>query len=282
MKTIKIKILLVLMLTTQYINSTVVIWDIGETILKTNNTSAAFNHFGVFNTMSYMFSFFNKNGISMNNFKTHMKDFFLDTLSLIPSPCKSTKSKSNAKGVTGKPLPALQRDYLLGEINSKQVLNSVTKWVKKNKKHFTSKKQREIFVKMVELYFDPVINIKNQKYTHCLDLLKKAYEAKDANGKRKNTCIILSNWPKDSLDGLRSNFKEIFEYSDMQLFSCNEKLLKPAPDFFELCLFFKQNKNDVCVFIDDQEDNRQSAQELGIIAVHPDNAEKTLKQYSVI
>lgn len=51
---------------------------------------------------------------------------------------------------------------------------------------------------------------------------------------------------------------------------------------FKKCLANKINKNEKVIFIDDQEENIKKAEKFGIISVHPDDAEKTLKQYSII
>lgn len=273
------KIFISLLLSGQFMNSNVIIWDIGETLLKTNPFRAYFST-GPINNISYMFSFFKTNKIDINGYKNHIKDFFIDTLTLIPSPCKPTNL--DALGINGKVLPAIQRDYLLGNLSSKQSLEIINKWIYENKNHFKDEKQKYLFIKLSELYFDPIVNIANQQYTPSIELLKKCYEAKDENGKRKNVCLILSNWPKDSLFGLHNNFKEIFQYTDFQIFSCNEKLLKPSEGLFRKCLNFKKPNHQNVIFIDDQLENLKMGKKFGMICTHPKDAEAILKKYLII
>lgn len=277
---IKLKFLFLLtFICLNIIKPDVIIWDIGDTLLTTDVISSA-KQLGPLNTISYMFDFFIENGISFKKLKLHMQDLFLDTLALIP--CHLNNYDYGAKTIKEKPLPALLRENLLGTLSGQEALDIANIWIENNKDYFKNEKQRKIFERTLKMYFDPEIFIKNQKYTQHIDLLKKCYEAKDRNGKRKNICIILSNWSTSNLEPLKNNFKKIFEYSDQQIFSCQEQLLKPSPILFKKCLNFKNEKHKRCIYIDDQQENITNAKKYGIISIHPDIAQQILKRYSII
>lgn len=275
----KLITLLVLLNTMNTTKSTIVIWDIGGTLLTTSFRSS-FPQMGMLNTSAYVLDFLFKNKLNYKKIEPHMKDLFLDTLALIP--CKLNNPDNGALTITGKPIPALLRENLLGTLPGKQALEIIDVWIKANKSHFKSKKQKIVFEKASLICFDPETHMKTLKYLKHIELFKECYLAIDANGKKKNTCIILSNWSADKLDLLKKNFKEIFQYSDAQVFSCQEKLLKPADKLFKKCLVHKKNKHEKVIFIDDQEENRKAAENYGIIAVHPNDAQKTLKLHSII
>ena len=276
---IKLALLLFISICITQTKSNVIIWDIGDTLLTTS-VGASFVQMGMLNTTAYTLNFLFNNWLSFKKLKPHMQDLFLDTLVLIP--CNLNNSDNGALTINGKPLPPLLRENLLGTLSGKEVLEIAFTWTKTNKKYFKNSYQRTIFERTLKVCFDPETFIKTQKYTKHIDLLKQCYEAKYKNGKRKNTCVILSNWAIDKLDLIKKTFKEIFQYSDAQIFSCNEKLLKPSPLLFNKCLKFKQTKNEKVIFIDDQKENRKTAEKYGIITVHPDDAHTILKKHSII
>ncbi|MDR3646475.1 MAG: hypothetical protein P4L22_02960 [Candidatus Babeliales bacterium] len=275
----KLTLLLFASICAMQINANVVIWDVGDTLL-TSSAGSSFNQMGMFNTSAYVLDFLVSNKLSFKKLKPHMRDLFLDTLALIPCPLNNPDN--GALSVAGKPLPALLRENLLGTLSGKEVLQISNAWTEANKSYFKNSRQRTIFERTLRICFDPETSLKTLTKTKHFGLLKQCYQATGVNGKRKNTCVILSNWSSDKLGNLKNNFKDVFEYSDGQVFSCEEKLLKPATKLFEKCLKFKKNKNEKVILIDDQEENRKAAEKFGIIAVHPDYALKTLKEHSII
>lgn len=79
---------------------------------------------------------------------------------------------------------------------------------------------------------------------------------------------ILSNIDKETIDGLESSYKDLFNYFDGIVTSCYSQQLKPDVAIFEY-LFTKYNVNprESC-FIDDQIENIKAAQELGMKTIH--------------
>ncbi len=90
------------------------------------------------------------------------------------------------------------------------------------------------------------------------------------------TLYILSNWDPSSFSLLRTQFPELFNFENQDLFdgiitSGKTGMIKPNSDIFETCLTkFKINRNQA-IFIDDTMENVQAAQNLGISSIHCEN-----------
>ncbi len=261
------------------IQPAVIIWDVGETLIKADK-GKIFWHFGALEISKYMLGYCIRNGVGITGFSEHMKDLFLSTLSKIPSPWQGITPNYETLGIDGKPMPTLQRDFLLGRVSSNQAIEIVEEWVKNNRKYFNSKAQIKLFKKSIKLYFEPA-NVKLQKYTPCMELLKKCYLAVDNQGNRINKCVILSNWAPDGVPELKKEFPDIFKYSDIQIFSGLEDEMKPSSRLFEKCKLLYPNEKE-WFFIDDQKENLEAALNFGIYGAHPLSAGIMLQSNNII
>jgi hypothetical protein len=79
---------------------------------------------------------------------------------------------------------------------------------------------------MIRFYFDSKTFFKYQKYTSSMDLMKKLYDVKTKEDKRKNIIVVIANQSTEQVATLKEIFPDIFKFSDIQLFSCNEGCLK--------------------------------------------------------
>ncbi len=277
----------------------VLIWDLGDTLLKVD-TAKALKQFGNVNMPAYMATFLmarcwhnvtckimgKSERPDLADFKNHMKELFLNTLSQIPSGSYDENKKFTpfeqpsyeTFGSDGKPLPPVQRDYLIGKLNSNAALKLIDDWIAVNPNKFAHKLQRSIFRANCDLYFAHYVDC--CKYTKLYDLFKKCYEAKDEQGNRLYTNAILSNWQAD-LEPLRKKFPEIFAYSDMQVFSGVTGLSKPHPTLFEMIRKKFDDKHDLqWLFIDDIEGNIKAAPKYitGVLVDNVDRAHKELEE----
>lgn len=276
---------LILLIFSITLKSAVIIWDIGDTLL-TRSSSKYLSLLGKKEMTKFYFhnlaegksgSFFHR----MFNFGDDIKFFYLNTLSKIASPYQ--RPDYQMKDPSGIVLPPLLQDLMLGRISAKDAIKIVDKWILDNEKKFKSEKEMNVFSKIFHLNFDPELFMSCNCYTIYMPLLKKAYYQVDKNGKRKNKCIILSNWAKEWIPLMKKQFPEIFKYTDAQIFSCDENCAKPCSKIYKKCLsLFPEKKDEPWILIDDQKENRDAARLQNIKAVHPKKAEKTLRNLRLI
>ena len=71
-------------------------------------------------------------------------------------------------------------------------------------------------------------------------------------------------------------------FLDWSFVSCKTGLRKPNPEVFEFALGQLGAEREACTFIDDRSVNCRAAEDLGISAIHFDNAEKLSDELSAI
>jgi len=94
---------------------------------------------------------------------------------------------------------------------------------------------------------------------------------------------ILSNMPHDFLSWARKNIPAL-SLSQVSLFSCEVKLIKPEKAIYEKLLSMLSIKNSELVFFDDKEENVKGARDLGIEAFlwkNPETARRELLSLGV-
>lgn len=217
--------------------------------------------------------------------KSHITDFYLDTLAKVPSPIESNYA---VIGYNGKLMAPLQQSSMEGRISQKECMEIVNKWLESNPNEFANKTELILFKKIFNFNFDTNTFINAWQYTETINLLERLYNERDANGKRKNICIILSNQPAEFVPPMKINFPKIFQFSDAQVFSCFEGLVKPHPELFRICLSLCPARSyKVCFFIDDEQQNLDAAKTINIddfrvLGIHPNQVNTELKKIGII
>jgi 2-haloacid dehalogenase len=77
----------------------------------------------------------------------------------------------------------------------------------------------------------------------------------------------ITNWNQDKFNETKLNYPFLDLFRDIVV-SGDEKLIKPDPAIFELCLKRNKLKAADCLFIDDSEKNVEGAQAIGMQAHH--------------
>jgi len=207
-------------------NPKIILFDIQDVLIDVQKMRSAYDHFGFINSVRALF-------------QGNLNDFYTSLLGQIPSPhpapTYTNQIKGLGKGINGKNIPDIQRDFLLGKLTSAQCTDICNNWIENNKSKFESDYQTDLFKRMVSFYFEPKTFLKFHTKTSCMDLMKRLYDIKTKNGKRKNIIIIVSNQSKEHVVSLKELFPDIFKYSDEQFFSCNEGCLKPDITLLEKC-----------------------------------------------
>jgi len=284
----------------------VIFWDLGQTLIDINPSQIR-NHLGKWNIAKHLLNHLSNGphessvvnivnhllNNPLQNFKSHMRERYFQALENISnqSNVESVKYEVYADdGVT--PLPPLLKELLLGNINYNQADELCKSWLENNNEFFKTPEEKEIFQQTFHFNFNPICFAAYQKPLALVSILKQCAEATDENGKKKNICIILSNWPKEAIEPFQEKFKkEITPYIDYWIFSCDGHGAKPSQSIFEhcyntVCKTYPEQKEQRWFFIDDQEVNRLAAQKFikhPIIAIHPNQqTEFILKGHRVI
>ena len=89
---------------------------------------------------------------------------------------------------------------------------------------------------------------------------------------------VLSNMSREYIDFLRK--LPVFRYFDKQIISCEEQLVKPEREIYELLLSRYGLNPAETIFVDDRKENVEAAAELGIVPFHFDrhNPEKACEE----
>jgi 2-haloacid dehalogenase len=83
----------------------------------------------------------------------------------------------------------------------------------------------------------------------------------------------ITNWNQDKFNETKLNYPFLGLFRDIVV-SGDEKLIKPDPEIFEICLKRNKLKAAECLFIDDSEKNVKGAEAVGMHAHHFTSPEK--------
>lgn len=125
--------------------------------------------------------------------------------------------------------------------------------------YFKSEAHKKVLFDLLRLIFSSATGFEAFKpISSTINFIKKL----KSNGIFK--LYILSNIDRETIDGLRQNYKEVFDLFDGIVTSCYSNLLKPDEAIFTfLCKEFSLDPHECC-FIDDQEENIAAADKLGM------------------
>lgn len=185
----------------------------------------------------------------------------------------------------GNELPKIFIDWQKGFCTAQEVKDKAKTALKKLKDQGFFKNKREY--KLVKKTIETTIHPENlaESMRVCKDglkLIKKLKKVKNSDGSPKYSFYILSNWDQQSFDLVIQNpeLQELFEHFELKniMISGDHGLAKPDPRIFEYFLNLYNLYPDECMFFDDQFENIESAQELGIHTVHWQGNYKEVKK----
>jgi len=169
---------------------------------------------------------------------------------------------------SGKPMPRLMCEWLKGTRTCKLICSdSLAKC--KEYPSFLDKRHKRITTRMIEWMFNP------RHFAHSMTIMPSAsrivrecISAKDKTGKPKHTLYILSNMDPESYEYLKKarHLSPLFRQFDPKniIISGHIKDLKPRRSIFKTLLEKYKLDPKECILFDDQAENRQAAQLLGI------------------
>lgn len=196
---------------------------------------------------------------------------------------QNTKEKTIIKDATNTPLPSLFVTYQLGLTSSKSILEKALSYADKcaQEHFFSSDRECRLVKNALCCMFDPQILAQAMRP---IDKTIEILKACKAEGHR---LCILSNFDIETFTILYTSEhgREIFDYFDKEniFISGVIQKIKPHQDCFEHLLSTLNINPTECIFIDDQQENRAAAENLGIMAFDADeNLYNHLVEYEII
>ena len=172
-----------------------------------------------------------------------------------------------ARSTKGVEYPPLLTAYQAGRISSHEALFKAMEAFKtmNTEGYFVSEREAELVRLGIEIMFTPEEALRTYySLEKGIKLLQELASLKDENGERKYLLIGLSNWDKESFPLVRDRFEKDFALFDDIIISGHMGTIKPNREIFELALAKHNLVPDECIFIDDQIENIEAAQEVGI------------------
>lgn len=203
---------------------------------------------------------------------------------LTKSHVKPWHSKEKILLHTGKPVPPIICYWLTGSLSSEKALQLSLNQLKIETNYSSVTKQ--IIKKMLEDLFDP--------YTlaTCMQPIQPMVKIlSECASSKKYSLYLLSNWDIESFNILSQSThgKQVLQYFNQNntVISGFVDYLKPQHQIFEYFINHYQINPKETVFIDDQIENIEKAEEYGITAIHfmnndADSIEKELKHLKIL
>lgn len=228
------------------LNALNLIFDLGNVLIETKYLQSVLK-IGPVKMVSYALTF-------QNPFAIHKKLYLL-----LDQIEKSEPNAIVTRDHSGNKLPSLMGKWLAGTISPETLLEII-----ENNLYLLDNWIEQMMVRsLAHIIFNPT----NFALTRYLvpEGIDFVMECKHAGHK----LYILSNWDPISFTILQDMYPDFFNLFDGIMISGDVHLLKPDPAIFKYFLqYYKlNNKMKECLFIDDQPENVEAAQKVGIPAI---------------
>jgi|SRR5579862_4858119 len=217
-------------------------------VLFTTNTRQIFWHLGP-TQLAYYWLYCGKSPY-------HLKTKLYEILNAIAP--MHTPPQTPIYDDAGIPMPLLMQQWLMGTVEPKTILDDITQYIACNRSLFINTIERDLVRKLARLIFDPTLFVASRCVVH--DCIRFVQECK----KNGISIYILSNFDAVTFKLLYMQHKDIFDQCDGIIISGTQHDMKPSPTIFHTLLnLYDLNAQD-CIFIDDQQENIDTAASLGI------------------
>jgi FMN phosphatase YigB (HAD superfamily) len=250
MKTINLSLLVIalcLLVHIQMYARSAIIFDLNG-VLFTTNTHAAFWHLGPKRLAYYWVLYGGK--------PYHLKTRLYDILNILAPDAQTTIHDDN-----GIPMPLLMQQWLMGTIEGTIVLNDIAHYMAEHPKEFSNDIERDLIHRLAQIIFDPSTFVATRA------IIAEGISFAQQCKKNGHQIYILSNWDPLSFELLYAQYKDIFDQFDGIVISGTQQTMKPLPDIFHRLLSLYGLTPDNCIFIDDQQENIDTATALGVNAI---------------
>jgi len=237
-------------------NHTNIIFDLNDTLFTISNRKAL-SLLGLSNVMGYFLS---------GNRTADLELKLFQLLDSIYPPEKQTDQNSIPMH-KGKPMPMLMQAWMLGEVDSQELIDIVMAHIGHlaHEQFFANKREERIITKAIMILFDP--------QTRC-DLyrpVKKAIKLVRQCKKLGHKVYLLSNMDSALIELLRARYPHIFELFDGVIVSADIGHMKPHKEIYEHLLSKYHMDPARTYFIDDEEHNIIGAQRVGMHGITCDH-----------
>jgi len=170
-----------------------------------------------------------------------------------------------------KKMPCCIINWQLGQKSHTQAYHELKQQVEMlaQKNHFKNNQEKELVLRMLDVGIDPQhLNDIVKPATAMIELVK---ELKSRNYK----VIILSNLAQEQYDLFHKTYPKITQLFDDIVVSSQVKILKPNKEIYQHLLKTHGLTAQECVYIDNQKDNIESAQQQGMQSISHKNIRAT-------
>lgn len=260
-KTLWLSLGALLAFTTNLLYPANIIFDLGDVLVETKYIRTIFS-IGI-EKFAFHASTWN------NPFGAHKKLFqFLDSIE------PRTPGSLIVRDAHGHILPELMVEWLKGTLPDEDLLRII----RQSNGNFINWTEEALVRALAELIFNPENFVKTRQLID--EGVRFVKECKEAG----HRIYILSNWAPRSFELLEQEYPDFFNLFDGKVISGEIGLVKPDPAIFEYILNKKYNKKydldpSDTIFIDDQPENVDAAQALGIYSLRYTKKKGLLTSY---
>lgn len=247
---------------TTSIQSHIIVFDVGGVLLGTDNQKAFQYKYKPLNLNLYYLT-----ALQDKSYTNHIRSKLFELLNTITVP--GLEGSAAAKEGASLALPPLMRHWLAGNITNADLRNYAMKALHAHQELFADPMEQVLVVRELACIIDPEYFVTTRTLIQpVVELLQNLYK------QQKHTILLCSNWDFPSFSLSQDAFFQIFHYTDGDIVSCKEHLVKPDPAIFKRikARYPKKAPQDLYIFIDDQVENRTAATQEGFVAMHPDEA----------
>ena len=251
MKTINrsfLTLILHLLIHTQAYSGPAIIFDLNG-VLFTTNTRAALWHLGPAKIAHYQLVY-GKNPL-------RLKAKLYEILNALIANNDTTTILDDA----AIPMPKLMQQWLIGTTDGQSIIEDINRYIEQQDTLHPNSLGNDLVRNLAQIIFDPATFVATRSVIW--DGIYFALECKQAGYQ----IYILSNWDADSFTLLYAQYKDIFDHFDGIMISGTQQTMKPLPTIFHKLLHLYDLTPADCIFIDDQQENIDTAASLGIKTV---------------
>jgi len=260
------RLLIPLLMCCSFVSAKNMIFDFGGVLFHTDKR-VSFQHLGILNVAELSI----RQRINPINLNCHIKTKLFATMNiiaqihnLIPAEHHQTYDEK------GNPLPLLMCAWLQGHMTCAEIRLLIDKIFETHKDWFTCHAEQRIIKNLLYMIFTPQHFVNSQKLSPAaLAFIKRCK-------KEGHKIYGLSNWDPESFVLLKEKHPQLFDLFDGIIISGHVKANKPHPPIYHALLNQYQLEAQHCWFIDDQKENVEAAQKIGINAVVHTTCFKTL------
>jgi len=241
-------------------NSMNIILDFGGVLFHTN-TYVSFQHLGMLNVAELSV----RQRINPLYLDCHIKTTLFTTLNAIAQEHNLDATHYHQTyDEKGNALPLLICAWLQGHMTCAEIRLLIDNTLASHENWFSCHAEQRIIKNLLHMIFTPEHFVNSQKLSPAAIAFIKRCK------KEGHKIYGLSNWDPESFVLLKEKHPHLFDLFDGIIISGHVKANKPHPPIYHALLNQYQLEPHRCWFIDDQKENVEAAQKIGINAiVHP-------------